>query len=321
MRYIVLDMEFNMLLPRHVYDKKRSLAKCFKNEVIQIAGYSIDDNANIINKTNSYCSLNISTKIHKSITKLTGITTEKLEKEGINFKYATKKIIEDLSVTSSEATLIITWGCDDEQIFKKHLMYYFGKNPPKHLYKAKYIDVQKGLSRYFNVNFPISLETVASMLDMDFVEENLHNAAYDSYIVVKLLQMLGLRFLMEISEIKSVFNVRCKEVPIINRPSKDIFNKSPNFVDNDGNVCCLYLLNVNAKQKLVKRIITPTGKFKIITFDYVENKYTFLKEFNKVCNFMIAEKRKNMNKNRRKSERKFIKVLKNIKNQKDNVVN
>ena len=36
MRYIVLDMEFNMLLPRHVYDKKRSLAKCFKNEVIQI---------------------------------------------------------------------------------------------------------------------------------------------------------------------------------------------------------------------------------------------------------------------------------------------
>lgn len=108
MNYIVLDMEWNQ-----PYSMKCMINKpvVLYGEIVQIGAVKVDENFHILDTFKIAVCPKYYTKMHKKISKLTGITTEELQ-YGFSFPIAFKHFQK----WCGEKFAFLTWGPDDIEI-------------------------------------------------------------------------------------------------------------------------------------------------------------------------------------------------------------
>ena len=110
MNYIVLDLEWNQ--PFDMKSMVRSPVR-LHGEIIQIGAVKLDESYHILDTFKIMVSPKHYTKMHKKVTKLTGITTEDLQygfQFPVAFKYFRKWCGEEFA--------FLTWGPDDVEMLR-----------------------------------------------------------------------------------------------------------------------------------------------------------------------------------------------------------
>ena len=165
-------------------------------EITQIAAIKVDDHLNVVDELNIYLRLKLHSHIGKYFVELTGITDEKLSKEGIDFPKAYelfRAFVGDLNCYSHGWTASMSVLGDGEIMFEMMRLYDLkDDNPPKYkniapwfceAYQRRGIDIKKQNSG-----------AIARLLGKEAELEKLglaeHNAFYDVYSI-----LTGLRFL------------------------------------------------------------------------------------------------------------------------------
>lgn len=114
MNYIVLDLEWNQ-----PFDMKSMVKKpvMLHGEIIQIGAVKLDDNYHILDTFKIMVSPKHYTKMHKTVTKLTGIKTEDLQ-YGFQFPVAFKYF----SKWCGDEFAFLTWGPDDIEMLRDNMI-------------------------------------------------------------------------------------------------------------------------------------------------------------------------------------------------------
>ena len=111
-KYILFDTEFTAWKN----SKKDNWSKPNEyREIIQIAAFKIN-NGKLIDTLNLYIKPNINKKLSNFITKLTGITNNKLNKDGVTFKTAINKFYD-----FSKYYKLYSYG-NDYDVIKENLL-------------------------------------------------------------------------------------------------------------------------------------------------------------------------------------------------------
>ena len=111
-KYILFDTEFTAWKN----SKKNNWSKSGEyRELIQIAAFKIN-NGKLVETLNIYIKPNINKKLSNFITKLTGITNNKLNKDGVTFKTAIKKFYD-----FSKYHTLYSYG-NDYDVIKENLL-------------------------------------------------------------------------------------------------------------------------------------------------------------------------------------------------------
>lgn len=116
MNYIVLDLEWNQ-----PFDMRSMVRRpvTLHGEIIQIGAVKLDENYHILDTFKIMVSPKYYTKMHKKVTKLTGITTEDLQygfRFPVAFKYFRKWCGEEFA--------FLTWGPDDIEMLRDNMILY-----------------------------------------------------------------------------------------------------------------------------------------------------------------------------------------------------
>ena len=178
MNYIILDLEWDS-----VYLKS---SKGFINQILQIGAVKLDENFDIVDVFDVIIKSNVSKRITKRFTALTGITKEDML-GGIPFSEAVLKFNE----WSGEDTVTMTWSDSD--------LYTIDENEQKLLKNKvkfkieRYLDLQKFIQGEMRIlghdlKNQISLSDAAEKLGVSVDEYSLHNAKDDSLICSALLK-------------------------------------------------------------------------------------------------------------------------------------
>ena len=114
MNYIVLDLEWNQ-----PFDMKKMVKKSvmLHGEVIQIGAVKLDEDYHILDTFKIMVTPKYYTKMHKKVSKLTGITTEELQ-YGFPFPIAFKHFCK----WCGEEFVFLTWGPDDIQMLRDNMI-------------------------------------------------------------------------------------------------------------------------------------------------------------------------------------------------------
>ena len=113
MQFIVLDLEWNQALSGKPY-KRDDLT--LAGEIIQIGAVKLDDSMHIVDSLRICVAPKYYKKMHWSVKKLTGISTQSLA-DGLTFPDA----FEQLSAFCGEEYAFLTWGPDDLPMLRSNL--------------------------------------------------------------------------------------------------------------------------------------------------------------------------------------------------------
>ncbi len=116
MNYIVLDLEWNQPFDMRSMVKRPVM---LHGEIIQIGAVKLDENYHILDTFKIMVSPKYYTKMHKKVSKLTGITTEELQ-YGFPFPIAFKHFRK----WCGEKFAFLTWGPDDIEMLRDNMMLY-----------------------------------------------------------------------------------------------------------------------------------------------------------------------------------------------------
>lgn len=114
MNYIVLDLEWNQPFDMRSMVKRPVM---LHGEIIQIGAVKLDENYHILDTFKIIVSPKYYTKMHKKVSKLTGITTEELQ-YGFPFSVALKHFRK----WCGEEFAFLTWGSDDIQMLRDNMI-------------------------------------------------------------------------------------------------------------------------------------------------------------------------------------------------------
>lgn len=182
MNYIVFDLEFNQDLSS-TQDFIQDGVK-YPFEIIQIGAIKLDSSFNTIGSFNSYIKPTIYSKVSSFITKLTGITTEKLLLAE-PFPEVYKQLID--FIDDSEAVFCI-WGMSDIKELFKNIDYH---KLDSNLLSKKFINVQAHASKLLGLtgNNLANLQFAVEELNID-ISYDFHNALYDAYYTAEVFKKI-----------------------------------------------------------------------------------------------------------------------------------
>lgn len=182
MNYIVFDMEWN-----------RPADNCFvKNdggirligEIIQIGAVLLDENMKIIDTYKSYIRPKTYSKMHPSITELTGITDEMLvgKRDFI-------QVIEEFKNWCPEESFFMSWGYDDMPMLENNLMFYnisYDRLPTCYNLQVMFNMQTENRYRQFSLSFA---------REYFKIEENkaIHDAMNDAYYTALIASKLDIQ--------------------------------------------------------------------------------------------------------------------------------
>lgn len=178
MNYILLDFEWDTVFYKN--------EKRFVNKIIQIGAVKLDKNFKFVEKFECLIFSDITKKVSKRCTALTGITTEDML-SGITFEEAVKKYNEWVG----NDFLTLTWSNSDLYAIIENSNLFLPKGIKMNI--CKYADlqsyVQSELKRQGKeINNQISLSTAAEMLGISVDGFDLHTAIDDSKITAEILK-------------------------------------------------------------------------------------------------------------------------------------
>jgi DNA polymerase III alpha subunit (gram-positive type) len=142
-KYILFDTEFTSWKN----SKKNNWSKSNEyREIIQIAAFKIN-NGEIIDKLNLFIKPTFNKKLSKYIINLTGITNEKIRKNGISFKKAI-----DIFYNFSKYYPLYSYGNDYDVIKENLILYEINSSKYLKKWKIKFNDFQHILKKKSNID-------------------------------------------------------------------------------------------------------------------------------------------------------------------------
>ena len=177
MNYIILDLEWDS-----AYCHKKS---GFVNQIIQIGAVKLNDEFDFLDRIEILVKSNISKKVTRRFTELTGITTDDM-KSGIPLRAATEKYNEWVG----EDIVTMTWSNSDLYAIVENARLFADGLMPK---IEKYVDLQKYVQSCIedkekNNKNQISLSDAAEHFGISVDSFDLHTAADDSMLAAMLLK-------------------------------------------------------------------------------------------------------------------------------------
>ncbi len=211
MNYVIFDLEWNRFT-------KAVKMRC-PDEIIQIGAVKYNENMEHIASFNRYVSPVLYKRMEPTVEKLTGLNIRTLKLEGIPFSEAA----DDFAKFIGKDSVVMSWGAQDADIFRKNYAYLNKKYTVDFL--GKFVDVQRYVTHILSVNGnnQIGVKTAADMLSISYEESKLHDALTDAEIsgkvFAKIFDFIKLeKYVVDASK----KGVSFKDVPITDLNSKMI---------------------------------------------------------------------------------------------------
>lgn len=171
MNYIIFDLEWN----RYARAVK---GKC-PDEVIQIGAVKYDDALEYAGSFNCMIKPSLYRKMEPTVEKMTGLTIDKLEKEGVPFQTAFREFKKFMG----KQFVLMSWGMQDASVLRSNCRYY---NPGASVeWLARFADLQRYASDILaegEGQRQIGLKIAADRFPIPYEEESLHDALVDATI-------------------------------------------------------------------------------------------------------------------------------------------
>ena len=173
MKHIVVDLEMNQT------KREAFLSTGLSTETIEIGAVMLDESYNEISCFKTYVRPEYNDTIVGKITKLTGITYERVA-DAPGFNEAIKKF-SGWCLSAKEKTEIHAWGDTDYSQISKEiaLKNYEVTENEKHLFSEPWNDFQKEFDRVIGFQKNLSLKTALFTLGIDFSGQE-HDALCDA---------------------------------------------------------------------------------------------------------------------------------------------
>lgn len=209
MNYIIFDLEWNRFI-------RAVKARC-PDEIIQIGAVKYNEKMEHIASFNRYICPVLYRKMEPTVEKLTGLSIAMLKKDGIPFE----KAAEEFRQFVGDDAVIMSWGSQDAEIFRKNCA-YFCKKMTVDFFK-KFADVQRYVTHILseNGNNQMGVKTAADKLLISYEEKKLHDALVDAEISGKVFAKIFdkdkfSKYIVDASAKSNFF----KDTPITNLNSK-----------------------------------------------------------------------------------------------------
>lgn len=211
MNYVIFDLEWNRFT-------KAVKMRC-PDEIIQIGAVKYNEKMEHIASFNRYISPVLYKRMEPTVEKLTGLNIRALKSEGVPFSEAA----DDFAEFIGKDTVVMSWGAQDADIFRKNYAYFNKKYTADFL--SKFVDVQRYVTHILSVNGnnQIGVKSAADMLLVSYEESKLHDALTDAEISGKVFaKIFDSKKLEKYIVDASKKGVSFKDVPITDLNSKMI---------------------------------------------------------------------------------------------------
>ena len=169
MEYVIFDLEWSRYA-------KRLKPRC-PDEIIQIGAVKYNDNGVLIDTFNRFIRPSLYKVLDPTVQSITGITMEKLSKEGIIFSRAIKEFRKFLG---SQKKVLMSWGSYDAIVLRNNCQYY---NKDINLsWMSSFADLQSIAAGVLfpKINNQPGLSTALDALNIPYFEDTLHDALVDA---------------------------------------------------------------------------------------------------------------------------------------------
>ncbi len=169
MNFVILDLEWN-----GCYCKKLD---GFINEIIEFGAVKVDEQMNIVGKFTAVVRPQIGKKLRSSVTTLTSLTNEEVNK-GCPFNYAVSKFRK-----FAKDCVIMTWSTSDIYALMQNSRYHLLTDRLPFL--KRYVDLQAYCQEMLGISSSekqLGLNTAAELLNIDTSDIPQHRALWDSIV-------------------------------------------------------------------------------------------------------------------------------------------
>ncbi|MBP3336998.1 MAG: exonuclease domain-containing protein [Clostridia bacterium] len=169
MEYVIFDLEWSRYA-------RRLKPRC-PDEIIQIGAVKYNENGVLIDTFNRFIRPSLYKVLDPTVQSITGITMEKLLKEGIIFSRAIKEFRKFLG---SSKKVLMSWGSYDAIVLKNNCQYY---NKDINLsWLSSFADLQSIVASVLfpKINNQPGLTTALDALNIHYFEDTLHDALVDA---------------------------------------------------------------------------------------------------------------------------------------------
>ncbi len=179
MEFIILDNEWNTTY-------RKINGKCF-NELIEIGAVKLDENLNEISRFSVLIRSTFTKKLSSRFQRLTNITTEEMQKNGMTFKEA----VSLYSEWAGNEAITLTWSNSDLYVLLENFRLRFGIDRIPFI--GKYIDLQKYTQNEMilkgsKITSQISVANAAISLGIPIDGIGLHRALDDSLLCAEIMR-------------------------------------------------------------------------------------------------------------------------------------
>lgn len=217
--YLILDLEWNRLNSEE--RKKLNLKKCINNEIFQIGAILVDEDTNYKGCFSKFIRLETTKKLSSRLVKM-GIKEKNIIESNIGFEQALCELAQMLDryslkrckKTKKREVTVITWGNYDEIVFKENIDYYYRKKQcfklkdknlnPLADFKFKWINIQKGIVNYLQLDNDLGLAKACEMMDVSILNDRFHNSLDDAYATIGVVRKIGMPILEQLSKIQKI---------------------------------------------------------------------------------------------------------------------
>lgn len=170
MNYIIFDLEWNRFT-------KAVKVRC-PDEIVQIGAVKYNEKMEYVASFKENISPVLYKKMEPTVEKLTGLSMRILKENGIPFESAA----ENFRQFVGEDAVIMSWGSQDAEIFRKNCA-YFCKEMTVDFFK-KFADLQRYVTHILSEkgNNQIGVKCAADKLLIAYEESKLHDALIDAEI-------------------------------------------------------------------------------------------------------------------------------------------
>lgn len=170
MNYIIFDLEWNRYA--------RGVRAGCPDEIIQIGAVKYNAKLELVETFSRLIKPMLYKKMEPTVEKMTGITIEHLEEQGVFFNKALK---EFRSFMGSTPFVLMSWGMQDAAILRSNCLHY---NQDISLsWMSSYADLQNYASKMIageRQTSQLGLSSAADACLISYDEESLHNALVDA---------------------------------------------------------------------------------------------------------------------------------------------
>ncbi len=184
MRYIVLDLEWNISPPRSRRAGDKNPQTQLNEEIIEIGAYSLDEDFNILDRFSTNVKARFNKKIHKHVALVTQRTEESLQ-TGLDFPDAIAAFKEWCTNGSDMDILFCTWSNNDVKPWVNNFKAY----NLEWTSGMRFMDIQRLFGRTLETKQrnQISISTALELLNID-QELVLHKAVNDAYYAARIFK-------------------------------------------------------------------------------------------------------------------------------------